>query len=228
MSRRIRATTPLLVTLAAGLTGIGCIGLGLVAVSEAAYFGAGGAIALMLVAGGSWHRPDALYPARMQLARCRRGGQPADILVVELSSTTSLVGGRQTRRCATAVSSVLRVTDGVSMIPSLGGNGMCAVLESDGRARSAIDQRLRSACGSEIRLSWASSPDDGVTLESLLEVALNRLPLPESGRRQGRKRLRPLPVQRLLPAVSDPRESRSGAGVDAPGHRLRGVPGLST
>jgi hypothetical protein len=150
----------------------------------------------MLVPSSSRHPSDALYPARMQLARCRRSGQPADILMVEL---TSIAGGRQTRRCATAVSSVLRVTDGVSMVPSLGGNGMCAVLESDGRARSAIDQRLRSACGNEIRLAWASSPDDGVTLESLLEVARNRLPLPESGRRQGREGLRPLPVQRLLP-----------------------------
>jgi hypothetical protein len=123
----------------------------------------------MLVPSSSRHPSDALYPARMQLARCRRSGQPADILMVEL---TSIAGGRQTRRCATAVSSVLRVTDGVSMVPSLGGNGMCAVLESDGRARSAIDQRLRSACGNEIRLAW---------------------------RRQGREGLRPLPVQRLLP-----------------------------
>jgi hypothetical protein len=163
----------------------------------------------MLVAGASPLAPDALYPARMQLARCRRSGQPADILLVEL---TSIAGGRQTRRCATAVSSVLRVTDGVSMVPSMGGNGMCAVLESDGRARSAIDQRLRSACGNEIRLAWASSPDDGVTLESLLEVALNRLPLPESGRRQGRERLRPLPVQRLLPRSLGSEREPIGSG----------------
>lgn len=209
MSRRTRATSPLLVALAAGLTGIGCIGLGLVGVSQAACFGAGGALALMLVASDSRDRPDALYPARMQLARCRRGGQPADILVVEL---TSVAGGRQTRRCATAVSSVLRVTDGVSMIPSLGGNGICAVLESDPRARAAIDQRLRSACGHEVRLAWASSPDDGVTLESLLEVALNRLPLPESGRRQGRERLRPLPVQRLLPRSLGSEREPIGSG----------------
>lgn len=209
MPRRTRATTQLLVALAAGLTGIGCIGLGLVGVSQAACFGAGGALALMLVPSGSRHPSDALYPARMQLARCRRSGLPADILVVELSS---IAGGRRTRRCATAVSSVLRVTDGVSMVPSLGGNGMCAVLESDGRARSAIDQRLRSACGNEIRLSWASSPDDGVTLESLLEVAVNRLPLPESRRRQGRERLWPLPVRRLLPGSLESEREPIGSG----------------
>lgn len=205
MPTRARATALPLAALASGLTGIGCIGLGLVGVSEAACFGAGGALTLMLVASGSGHHQDGLYPARIQLARCRRSGQPADILLVELRASNSRAGGREARRCAAAVSSVLRVTDGVSMVPSLlGGNGMCAVLESDGRARSAIDQRLRSACGNEVRLAWASSPDDGVTLESLLEVALNRLPLPESRRRERNQRLRPLPVQRLLPRGLEP------------------------
>ncbi|HEY6637806.1 MAG TPA: hypothetical protein VIZ61_09010 [Solirubrobacterales bacterium] len=165
----------------------------------------------MLVASGSRHHPDALYPARMQLARCRRSGRPADILVVVVPASTSIAGGRQTRRRATAVSSVLRVTDAVSMVPSLGGNGICAVLESDGRARSAIEHRLRSAWGSEIRLAWASSPDDGVTLESLLEVALNRLPPPES-RPQGRQRLLPLPVHRLLPRSLGPERQPMRSG----------------
>jgi hypothetical protein len=198
MSTSKRATTPLLAALASGLTAIGCIALGLVGVSEAACFGAGGALAFVLVASGARHHPDALYPARLQLARCRRSGQPADILVVELPASTSIAARRQTRRYATAAR-VLRITDGVSMVPSLGGNGLCAVLESDGRARSAIEQRLRSACGDEIRLAWASSPDDGVTLETLLEVALNRLPLPESTPQREGQRLRPLPVQQLLP-----------------------------
>ena len=211
MSTRTRATTPLLAALASVLTGIGCIGLGLVGVSQAACFGAGGALALTLVAGGRRHHPDALYPARIQLARCRRSGQPADILLVELPASTSIAGRRQTRRCATTVSSVLRVTDGVSMVPSLGGNGMCAVLESDGRARSAVDQRLRRACGNEIRLAWASSPDDGVTLESLLEVAVNRLPLPESRRPQRRQGLRPLPAQFLHRSLKSEREPMRSA-----------------
>lgn len=209
MSTRKPATTPLFAALASGFTGIGCIGLGLVGVSEAACFGAGGALALMLMAGSSRHRPDPLYPARMQLARCRRSGQPADILVVELPASSSIAGGRQTRGCASAAR-VLRVTDGVSLVPSLGGDGLCAVLESDARARSAIDHRLRSACGNEIRVAWASCPDDGVTLESLLEVALDRLPLPESRRRRGR--LRPLPVQRLLPWTLGPEREPMRSG----------------
>jgi hypothetical protein len=204
MSTRSRATTPLLAALASGLTGVACVGLGLIGISEVASFGAGGALALMLVASGSRQQHDPLYPARLQLARCRRSGRPADVLVAELPPSTSIAGGRQLRKGATAASTVLRVTDGVSMVPSLGGNGICAVLESDARARCAIDQRLRRACGNEIRLAWASSPEDGVTLESLLEVALNRLSLPEPRLRQGRQRLRPLPVQPLLSRSLEP------------------------
>ena len=198
MSTGTRATPLLLAALVSGVAGIGGIGLGLVGVSETVCFGAGGALVLVLMAGGSQRHPDALYPARIQLARCRRSGQPADVLVVELPASTSVAGRRPTRECTGAVSSVLRVTDGVSMVPSLGGNGLCAVLESDGGTRSAIDRRLRDACGNEIRVAWASSPDDGVTLESLLEVALSRLPLPDPGRQSGGS-LRPLPVQRFLP-----------------------------
>jgi hypothetical protein len=210
MSSRKRPSI-LLLALASGLTGIGCIGLGLVGVSEAACFGAGGALALTLSASGSRHHPDALYPARMQLARCRRSGQRADVLVVELPPSTSIAGARQTRRSASTASSVLRVTDGVSMVPSLGGSGLCAVLESDGRARSAIDQRLRRVCGNEVRLAWASSPDDGVTLESLLEVALNRLPTPEPRPAQRRQSLRPLPVQLFHRSLRSEREPMRSA-----------------
>jgi hypothetical protein len=201
-----------LAAVASGLTGIGCIGLGLIEVSDAACFGAGGALALVLLAGGSRNDLDALYPARMQLARCRRSGRPADVLVAELPASTSITGSRPPRKGATAASSVLRVTDGFSMVPSLGGNGICAVLESDARARAAIDQRLRGACGNEIRLAWASSPDDGVTLESLLEVALNRLSVPESRRRQRRQRLLPLPVHRLLPRGLGPEREPMRSG----------------
>lgn len=196
--------------LASGLTGVGGIGLGLVGVSDVIWFGAGGVVAVVVLAGGSQHRPDALYPARMQLARFRRSGHPADLLVIDLRAGLSMTGGRPTRKCASAVSSVLRVTDGVSMVPSLGGNGLCAVIESDARARSAIDRRLRTACGNEIRLAWASSPADGVTLDSLLEVALDRLPHPEP-ERQRRHRLRPLPVRLLPRGLADERDPMRSA-----------------
>jgi hypothetical protein len=197
MSRGRRGTTLLLATLASGLGGIG---VGLIGLSEAVCLGAGGGLAVLVLAGGAQHPPDALYPARLQLAGFRRSGKPADLLVVRLQPP-SITRRGVSRRCATAVSSVLRVTDGVSMVPSLGGNGFCAVLEADGRARAAIDQRLRDACGSEIRMAWASSPEDGVTLESLIAAAVDRLPKPRQRRPQN---LRPLPLQRLVPRSIGP------------------------
>jgi hypothetical protein len=201
MSRGTPGTTVMLATLASGLTGIGAIGVGLIGLSEAAYLGAGGGLALMLLAGGAQNQPDALYPARLQLARSRRSGKPVDLLLVR-PQPPSITRRGVSRRCAAAVSSVLRVTDGVSMIPSLSGTGICAVLEADGRARAAIDQRLRNACGSEIRMAWASSPEDGVTLESLIAVAVDRLPEPRQ--RPHRQYLRPLPLQRLAPPSIGP------------------------
>jgi hypothetical protein len=177
-------------------SGIGGIGAGLIGLAEAACFGAGGALALMLLASGSQRRPDALYPARLQLARFRRSGKPAYVLVVKLPPRGA------SRRCASAVSSVLRITDGVARVPSLGGNGLCAVLEADAHTRTAIQQRLTSACGDEIQMGWASSPEDGVTLESLITAAVDRVP--ETRRPQRRQRLRPLPVQRLVPRSLGP------------------------
>jgi hypothetical protein len=199
MSSGTRGTVLLSAALASGLTGIGGIGLGLIGVSEAVSFGAGGVLAVLLLASGRQHHADALYPARMQLARFRRSGEPADLLLIELPASVSLAGRRPTRKCASAVSSVLRATDGVSLVPSLDGNGLCAIVESDGRARSAIEKRLEEACGDQIGLAWASSPHDGVALEPLLEVALDRLHQREPGAPERRQGLRPLPVQRLLP-----------------------------
>jgi hypothetical protein len=177
-------------------SGIGAIGVGLIGLVDAACFGAGGALALMLLAGGSQRRPDALYPARLQLARFRRSGKSAHVLVVKLPPRGA------SRRCASAVSSVLRITDGVAKVPSLGGTGLCAVLEADTHAKNAIQQRLANACGDEIRMGWASSPDDGVTLESLIAAAVDRVP--EARRPRRRHSLRPLPVQRLIPRSLGP------------------------
>jgi len=188
-----------LAALACGLTGIAGIGAGLVGASQAAYFGAGGALTLLLLAGGSRRRPDALYPARMQLARFRRSGPPADLVVVDLTASISPGGRRPSGKPAEAVSSVLRVTDGASIVPAMGGRGVCAVLEPDERARAAIDQRLRRACGDEIQVAWVSTPDDGVTLESLLEVALDRLALRQPRPLQRRQGMLPLPIARLIP-----------------------------
>jgi hypothetical protein len=196
MSRWTPATMLLTSALASGAAGIGGIGIGLIGLSEAVCFGAGGGLALMLLAGAPQHHPDALYPARLRLAHFRRSGKGTDILVVRFQPA-SITRRSISRGCASAASSVLRVTDGVSMVPSLGGTGFCAVVEADGRSRAAIDERLTRACGSEVEIAWVSSPEDGVTLEALLAAAVDRLN--EDRQRQPRQHLRPSPLLRLVP-----------------------------
>jgi hypothetical protein len=161
--------------IASGFTLIAGAVFGFIGSSEAACFAAGGTLALTILASGSKSAHDALHPARLELARHRRSEKAADILVVKAPPGKSLLGRDARRRSASAASSVLRVTDGVSVVPSGPGSGICAVLEADARARTAIELRLRNACGSEVRLGWASYPNDGVTLESLISVALDRL-----------------------------------------------------
>jgi hypothetical protein len=158
-----------------GFTAVAGMLVGVVGPSEVVCFGAGGALALMILAGRSKDVHDALYPARVQLAQYRRSEKAADILVGKLPPGASLARNAS-RRSASATSSVLRITDGVAVVPSARGYQICAVLEADARARAAVEHRLRTVSGDQVRLGWASAPDDGVTLDSLIAAAVDRIP----------------------------------------------------
>lgn len=169
-------TSGLLAGVGSGLTAIVGIADGFMAPSEAAWLAAGATLALTILAFGSKDVQDTLYPARLQLARFRRSEKAADILVVKLPPVASITRRTANRRSASVAASVLRVTDGVAILPSLRGYGLCAVLEADARARTAIEHRLRHVCGSEVGLGWATFPEHGVTIESLIEAASDRVP----------------------------------------------------
>jgi hypothetical protein len=156
--------------------------LGFIGPSEAAWLGAGGGLAVVILASVSRDIQDPLHPAHLELARFRRSERPAEILVVKLPPGPPTTRGSASRGSASAACSVLRVTDGVAIMPSLRGSGLCAVLEPDADARTAIEHRLRDVCGSEVGLGWASFPEDGVTLESLIAAAADRVPDPDRGR----------------------------------------------
>ena len=152
---------------------------------QAAWLGAG-ALAATAIASASRDMRDSLHPAHLQLAHFRRTTMPADILVIRFPTGRSIRRRSASRRGATAARSLLRVTDGVAIIPAVHGHGICAVLEPDPRARAAIEHRLRDVCGSEFGLGWARFPEDGVTLESLIAAATDRIPdrgRPRSGQR---------------------------------------------
>jgi hypothetical protein len=166
----IGETSALKTGVGSGLTAAGAMAIGILEPFEALCLAAGAGLALAIAAGGSKDVKGSLYPARLQLARFRREDKPADVLVVRLPAgrSRSRAAGRGS---ASAAAQVLRVTDGVAILPSLRGAGLCAVLEADPVARTAIEQRLRNVYGSDVRLGWASFPNDGVTLESLVAVA---------------------------------------------------------
>jgi hypothetical protein len=171
----IGETSALRTGVGSGLTAAGAMAVGLLEPFEALCVAAGAGLALAIAAGGSKAANDGLYPARLQLARFRREDKPAHVLVVRLPAghSRSRAGGRGS---ASSAAEVLRVTDGVAILPSLRGAALCAVLEADPVARTAIEQRLRDVCGSDVLLGWASCPNDGVTLETLLAVAVDRAP----------------------------------------------------
>ena len=186
-----------------GCAAIAALVVGAIGPSQAAWFGAGWGLTLLLLARGSTEVQDPLYPARLQLARSRRSEEPADVMVVLPSP---LIRGRsESQRNARAARSVLRVTDGAVIVPSLGGHayGVCAVLEPDARARTAIERRIRDACVGDVSVGWASFPEHGVTLESLIDAAADRVPdlLPQPA---GPRMAQPAPGQQLASHSLDP------------------------
>jgi hypothetical protein len=170
----IGETSALRAGVGSGLTAVVAAALGLLAPVEALCFAVGAVLALAIAARGSKPVEDTLYPARVSLARFRRDDKPADVLVVRFPPGRPISGRMKGRRIARAAGAVLRVTDGVCAVPSLPGEGLCAVLEPDPRARAAIEQRLTRVCPGDIRVGWASCPEDAVTLDALVAVAADR------------------------------------------------------
>jgi hypothetical protein len=169
-------TNALLAGVGSGIAAIAGASVGVVEPTEAACLGVGGVLALTIMATASNDVQDELDPARLQLARFRRSERAADVLVVRLPPVSSIARRGAGRRSARAAASVLRVTDGVAILPSLGGYGICAVIAADDHARAAVEGRLVKVCGSDVHICWASFPDDGVTLESLIAAASDRVP----------------------------------------------------
>ncbi len=177
MGVRRDTSIALLALIGSGLAAVASLVVGVLGPSEASCVAAGGALATAILAGLTRDAQDSLYPARLQLARFRRSEKPADILVALPS------GPRRARRGrAQLARSVLRVTDGPVVTSSARGHRLCAVLEPDPRARRAIEHRLRDVFGSDVRAGWATFPEDGVTLESLIAAATDHIPDHEPAR----------------------------------------------
>jgi hypothetical protein len=104
---------------------------------------------------------DDLEPLRQQLARCRRRAETASIAVIEPADSAA------PRRIARS----LRCTDAAALIWTPRGARVIAALDGHRLDRTGLEQRLTTLCDGRMRAGWASFPDDGMTLETLIERA---------------------------------------------------------
>ena len=105
------------------------------------------------------------------IMRCRRRQEPASLLVVRVAAPGRIGPGRL-RAC-------FRLTDSVAITRTRYGYELVGVFDEDRLDRDALEFRLRTALdGMATCLSWARFPDDGVTLEALVDGARAALPEP--------------------------------------------------
>jgi len=105
------------------------------------------------------------------IMRCRRRQEPAAVLVLRVVAS-GRIGPERLRAC-------FRLTDSVAITRTRYGYELTGVFDEDCLDRDALEWRLRAALdGMATCVSWARFPDDGVTLETLLEDARAALPMP--------------------------------------------------
>jgi len=102
-------------------------------------------------------------PLRRHIAVCRRRGERALVLL----ATTP-----QRRR---AMDADLRISDSAVSEWRRGRSSLVAVVDEHEQSRRCITERLHDRHGGRLEIGWATFPDDGVTLDALLEVARSRV-----------------------------------------------------
>ena len=105
------------------------------------------------------------------IMRCRRREEPASLLVVRLPARVRIAPER-VRDC-------FRLTDSVSVARIRDGYEIVGVFDEDRLEREGLERRLRAMLDwIDAGIGWVRFPDDGVTLEVLLERARALLPVP--------------------------------------------------
>ncbi len=135
------------------------------------------------------------------LAWCRRREEPAHLLVAPLQGIDEL-----------AVSSLLesfRITDSVTLGRSTGGTELYALLDAHGFMREGLEGRLaESFAGRDF--GWATFPEDGVTLQTLIEHARGSM-------REAQEQAGQLTVVPELPLIQPERSAHTPALEHATG-----------
>jgi hypothetical protein len=110
---------------------------------------------------------DRMDDLRRRISAARRRDERVDVVVftlaaVDLAGRASFLGSFR----LTDSSSVHRVGGGL--------NEVVMALDHAGLERAGVERRIATQVGMGPRFGWATFPDDGVTLEALLETARRR------------------------------------------------------
>jgi hypothetical protein len=124
------------------------------------------------------------------LSWCRRYEEPAALLVARL------LGPAQAGRPAAI--DAFRVSDSVALELAGGEYELRALLLDRELDRAAVERRLAETLGDGVAFAWACFPDDGVTLQTLVETAHEQL-------RRGAQRPRQRGVAQLSARSRAPR-----------------------
>jgi hypothetical protein len=106
-------------------------------------------------------RAGSLDDLESQLARCRRRGERAWVLVARVDASGADVAH---------VRALLRLSDAVVAVRAIDRVDLCAVIDGD-VDREALEERLRRSLPGRLRCGWAVFPDEALTLEMLMAAA---------------------------------------------------------
>jgi hypothetical protein len=122
----------------------------------------GGAIALLVsVRGGPVELRS--HDLQRHLDWCRRRQENAHVLVLSFSL-------RDVPKPARLLDS-FRTTDSIALHYSHGTCELQAVLDDTGFSREGVERRVSDTAAGAFRFGWAQFPDNGVTLDTLIETA---------------------------------------------------------
>lgn len=121
--------------------------------------------AVFLIAAHRKPAPSPLLNPEVLIARCRRLGTTAQIVVGEGTGPDALG----------ALASAVRTTDGFAARETPGGCEIVGVIEGDAVDRAAVERRLNAALGGGVTFGWAQFPADGLTLEVAAAAAAGRM-----------------------------------------------------
>jgi hypothetical protein len=112
------------------------------------------------------------HALRRHLAICRRREEGAFVLVATAPARPR------------SMTELLRISDSAVAERRPGGSVLVAVIDAHELSRERVTQRLLEQHGAQLKVGWAKFPEEGMTLDALVNVARARAHPPSSAERR--------------------------------------------